>query len=94
MMRFLVVLAVLTASAPAIADEAEKNPPPGTREEAAIPNPIPPDFDECIRVVLSRPAQTELGMRDREFRPPLSADDRATIRYVIERKWGKVERCD
>lgn len=81
-MRFIVLLSVLLASLPVLAQDRE------------VPDPIPADFDECVRVFVTDKGR-ENGVKSKVARldPPLTREDHAYLEYWRREGWATLKLC-
>ncbi len=85
-MRFVLII-FLTISAPALADNESWK-----RQE--VPDPIPPGFNECVRVVWTdKGRQNGIMGRVGQIDPPLTRQDHAYLTYWRREGWAKLELC-
>lgn len=60
-----------------------------------VPNPIPADFNECVRVIVSDKGREHgADARMATWEPPLTRKDHALLEYYRREGWGKLILCD
>lgn len=58
-----------------------------------VPYPLPPDFNECVRIVV-KPEFREKAGKLPVLEPPLTSLDRKSIDRAHELDLGKIEFCE
>ena len=93
-MRLLIAAFVLMmASGMALATDEQPN--FNTPSKRVVPNPIPPDFNECVRVFPNEKARAGgVVVPLSTMRPPLTPEMRGTLQYVLDNDWGEIRYCE
>lgn len=81
-MRFLTVLVLLVSLSAYAADDR------------GVPDPIPPDFNECVRVIWNAKGwENGIEFKTSRFDPPLTRELHAYLEYWRREGWGALELC-
>ena len=67
---------------------------PNFNQRRELPNPLPPDFNECVVVVWSAEKREEFGYNGGFYKPPHTKEELASIEYGRRVGWGTYTLCD
>lgn len=95
-MRYLLAALVMLLPIAAFAQSLDQETGPNFNEPSRreVPNPLPPDFDECVVVVWNDRIKAEMGGKNgRWYAPPLTRQQRTEIQSGLNQKWGTYSIC-
>ena len=95
-MKYLLAALVMLLPTAASAQPPKQETGPNFNEPSRreVPNPLPPDFDECVVVVWSPAMKARTGENGRVYEPPLSDAARQNIQNGLRLGWGTFHRCE
>lgn len=94
-MRHLLAALILLLPVAAFAQFPENETGPNFNEPSRreVPNPLPPDFDECVVVVWNEQVKAEVGENGAWYSPPLTEEQKAEIQAGLNLQWGSYSLC-